>query len=558
MHSLRQDIWQKVSENWKAGLTVALISTPLSIALSIASGAGPLPGLITGIWATAIAAVFASSNYNIIGPAGALTTVLFASTLVAPLGLGAGILPFLAIATGLILIGAWALNLDRFLYYIPSSVMYGFAAGVAILIAVSQLFDATGLSALKRTGHLIGDLELFSEHLSGVSVASLVTCIAFLAGILIWKRVVKNIPAVIPAAFLGIAWGFIESNFFNLDLISLGEKFGNLSATLALPLSGESLGAVLNDGTAMLWIFKAAALIALIAVLETLITAKIGDKLTRTQSSTRREVFGLALANLGSGFMGGLPATGVFIRTGANIKAGATHRTSAFLAAMFTAILSLFVLPFFSFIPVAVIAAILINTALGLIETHKFVEFWKHEKESFVIAVLVALITIVEDAGIAVGVGAVLAILLFADKISRGRFDAFFNYPDGHTEDVRGGRVLELPDGQLASVTYSIAGYVGYIDSARHADNLRTLTKAKNVSSVILRLRDLFSLDYEAQEMLRDAIVELKSAGKHIYITSARHDISKELNAMPGIRENIENDDVSIKTSDALAAIRKS
>src|SRR3989338_2865757 len=149
----------KVQENWKAALTVALISVPLSIALSIASGAGPLPGLIAGIWGTLIGSIFIGSEYNVIGAAGALTTVLFAATLTASLGLGAAILPILALFTGAIVFIIWLLRLERYLYYIPSSVMYGFAAGVAILIAVGQLFDASGLSKLSRTGHLTGDIE---------------------------------------------------------------------------------------------------------------------------------------------------------------------------------------------------------------------------------------------------------------------------------------------------------------------------------------------------------------------------------------------------------------
>src|SRR3989344_5970477 len=133
----------RVQENWKAALTVALISIPLSIALSIASGA--------------------------------LTTVLFAATLTAPLGLGAAILPILALFTGAIVFIIWLLRLERYLYYIPSSVMYGFAAGVAILIAVGQLFDASGLSKLSRTGHLTGDIEKFFANTDLVHTPSLMT-----------------------------------------------------------------------------------------------------------------------------------------------------------------------------------------------------------------------------------------------------------------------------------------------------------------------------------------------------------------------------------------------
>lgn len=552
----RSELTALILANWKAGLTVALISTPLSIALSIASGAGPIPGIVTGVWATAIAALFASSNYNIIGPAGALTTILFAATLTAPSGLGAAILPFLAIATGLILLIIWALNLDRFLYYIPSSVMYGFASGVAILIAASQLFDATGLSALKRTGHFIGDVELFAANTSAISLNSVMVFGVFLAFILIWKKYVKALPAVIPTAVLGIIFGVLESRFFNLDILSLGEKFGDVTASIILPLSRDVFP-LLADPATLMWILKGAGVIALIAVLETLITAKIGDKVTHTQSNSRREIFGLSLANLGSGLMGGLPATGVFIRTGANIKAGATHRTSAFLSAVFTAILALLILPYFTYIPVAVIAAILINTAIGLIETEKFVEFWHHEKESFTIALGVAAITVVEDAAIAVLVGAACALLVFAHKLSRGRIDLAFNYPDDSHDMMRGATTLSLPEKNVTILTYSIAGHLGYIDSERHAANFRTLAKATNVQSVIIRLRNLFSIDFEGQEMLRDAVQELKLGGKRVAISSANEEIARELTTIDAVRSATINTNYVAKTSHALEEMRK-
>ncbi len=545
-----------VRENWKSGLTVALISTPLSIALSIASGAGPIPGLITAVWATAIAALFCSSNYNIIGPAGALTTVLFAATFSSPIGLGAGVLPLLAIASGFLILCIWLAGLDRFLYYIPSSVMYGFAAGVAILIAASQLFDASGLSDLKRTGSFIGDIGLFIRNIGGVHTVSIGVFGAFLAGILIWKRCITFLPAVIPAAIIGILVGFINAEFFNLDITSIADKFGDISATLYQPLSINALRTLLSYPDALGWIFKTAGVIALIAVLETLITAKIGDKITRTQSSSRREIFGLSLANIGSGLMGGLPATGVFIRTGANIKAGATHRMSALLSAGFTAVLILMVLPFFSYLPVAVIAAILVNTAIGLIELEKFREFWREEKESFGIALLVAGITILEDAAIAVLVGAVVALLIYANKVSTGRFHVVLNFTNGSVEDIRTARHLALPgDKEIDVVTYGIAGYLGYIDSAQHAANFRHLARAKNVRAVIIRLRDLFSIDFEGHEMLRDAITDLTVKGKKVAISSASDSIAEELR-VAGLGEKTTNQDYTAKAADVVAELR--
>ncbi len=542
-----------VRANWKSGVTVALISIPLSIALSIASGAGPVPGLVTGIWATLIASIFGGSNFNIIGAAGALTTTLFAATLIAPLGLGALILPVLAMLVGLLILIIWAIGADRFLYYIPSSVMYGFAGGVAFLIAASQLFDATGLSALKRTGTFIGDIGLFIAHRVESDYSTIGVFLVFLAGILFFKKFVKFIPAVIPISILGIIFGYIETHYLpSIDIITLGDKFGTLSGSLVAPVPWASLPALFHGAT-ILPLIKISGIIALIAVLETLITAKIGDKITRTQSSSRKELLGLALANIGSGAMGGLPATGVFIRTGANIRAGATHRMSATIAAIITAGVALIVLPSFAYLPVAVVAAILMNTALGLIEVEKFVEFWHQEKTSFVIAILVALITVLEDAGVAVLVGALLSLLLFADKVSHGRFDMILNFKDGTKEDQRGSRILRLPPNkEIAVATYSIAGSLGYIDSASHSANLRTLAHAPNVDQVIIRLRDLFTLDIEGYEFLAEAIKELEVNGKLIYISSANEYVKSQIAKMPEAEGLISAGRFCEKTSEAL------
>ncbi|HEX4799358.1 MAG TPA: SulP family inorganic anion transporter [Candidatus Paceibacterota bacterium] len=544
-----------IGENWKSGLTVACISVPLSIALSIASGAGPVPGLIAGVWATLIASIFGGSNFNIVGAAGALTTVLFAATLTAPMGLGALALPLIAIATGVVILLVWMARAERYLYYIPSSVMYGFSAGVAFLIAVSQLFDATGLSSLKRTGHFIGDMSLFMSHVTEVHGASLLTCAVFLFSILTWKRFIKKLPAVIPASIAGIIFGYIEAQYIPLNLISLGDKFGSFAGALFVPMPWDTFLTLITQPTYVVWLFKIAGVVALIAILETLITAKIGDSLTKTRSSSSKELLGLGLANIGSGVMGGLPATGVFIRTGANIKAGATHKTSATIAAVVTAVIAVIALPFFSYIPMAVIAALLVNTALGLIETEKFKEFWMHERSSFWIALIVVGITVIEDAGVAVVVGALLALLVFADSISHGRFDAIINYRDGRKEDIRGRRRLTFlkDETPIEIFTYSIAGTLGYIDSAQHAENFRKIAKNTSIEHVILRLRDLFSIDFEGREMLKEAVAELADAGKRVYVTSANEQVRAHILSFP-LFANEKH--VFIKTSDALAFIR--
>ncbi len=543
--------------NWKSGLTIAFISVPLSVALAIASGAGPVAGIVTGVWATLIAAIFGSNNYNVIGIAGALATILFAATLAAPLGLGAAVLPLIAIVSGAIVLLICAVRADRFLYYVPGSVMYGFAAGVAISIAASQIFDATGLSAMKRTGTFLGDLALYAAHAAETHLTALLTFGAFLAGILLWKRFVRSLPPVIPAAVIGVIFGWANAQFFHLDILSLGDKFGGITGALVLPVSWGAFLDIVLTPESLTWLLSVSGVVALVSVLETLITAKLADRMTRTQSSSRRELFGLALANIGSGVMGGLPATGVFIRTGANIKAGATHRMSSAVAAGATAIIALLILPLFIYIPMAVIAAILVNTAIGLIETKEFKEYWHHERTSFLIALLVAVVTILEDAGMGVLVGSISALLLFVDSISHGRFDAILNYRDGTREETYGGKTLHIPhDKNIGVLSYSIAGVLGYIDAERHGANLRHAARSQAVASAIVRLRNLYVLDHEGAVMLGEAAAEFERAGKPFLFASASATITERIRGTSAFESLVNKDIFSPKTSAALEQLK--
>jgi MFS superfamily sulfate permease-like transporter len=232
--------------------------------------------------------------------------------------------------------------------------------------------------------------------------------------------------------------------------------------------------------------------------------------------------------------MGGLPTTGVFLRTGANIKAGATHRTSGIITAIATGFIALLVLPFFSYIPMVVIAAILVNTALGLLGLEELKHYWHRERESFGVAILVALVTIFHDAGLAVGVGAIVALLLFARKISHGNFDITWNFADGSTDKIRGAKTLDISnrDKAVLFVTYSVAGDIGYIDASRHYQNIKKLTRDVT-PIVIIRLRDLFSIDLEGSEALADAVMELRTGGVKVIMSSVSEEVKSDLQVFP-------------------------
>ena len=228
------------------------------------------------------------------------------------------------------------------------------------------------------------------------------------------------------------------------------------------------------------------------------------------------------------------------------------------LAALFTGMIAVLVLPFFSYIPMTVIAAILVNTALGLLEIRIFEELWRHERESFVVAILVIFVTVFHDAGMAVGIGATLTLFLFARKVAHGRFDATWNFTDGTKKETRGNRHLVMPSEKSVSfVTYSIAGTIGYIDASRHYVNLKAIANSGQSKAVIIRLRNLFSIDLEGIEALKDAIYELERKQVAVYVSSVSEQIANELLLFDAFAKLNKKGHFTIKTSDAIDIINK-
>jgi sulfate permease, SulP family len=552
------NIFLKLKQNWQSGLTVALVSLPLNIALSIASGAGPLPGVITGFWAGIIASFFAGSNYNVIGTAGALSTILANFILNQPNQPSAVLLlPFLAVMTGLIILFVYFLKLEKYLIYIPSSVMYGFAAGVAITIALNQIRDALGLYGLERHPEfLLNTLETI-KNTDKLNLNSFLVFLVFLVLLLLIKKYIKQIPTIIPISILGIIFGHVESYKWNLGVSNLKDRQGSFDISLIQLPNFSNFFEFVDLPRNLLVLFNISLIIALIAILETLITAKLAEKITNEKFNSRKELLGLGLANIVSGFAGGLPATGVFVRTGLNIKSGANHKSSSGIAAALSGLLSLLFLPFFEYIPMPVIAAILFNTAIGLIEIHQFKRFWKEDTNSLIVSLLVALITLIADASIGIIIGVALSLLFFVDKLSKGTFEATFNSNRKIVKYIYGNCVSypKKEECEIDVIVYSIEGIMAYLDAHQHEQNFQNMSKIPTLETLIIRMRDLFYLDLDGLDLLEEAIVNLKKQNKEVLITAPSYEVTKVLHNSKVFRELYKTKKVFAKTENALFSL---
>ena len=535
----------KLKSNWKSGLTVSLVAIPLSISLAVAAGATPTQGIITAIWAGLIASLFGGSDYNIVGPTGALSGVLATYAFVN----GAEKFGLLAVVVGLIILAAWFFKLERYLIYIPANTIQGFTLGVAFIIGLGQFNFAFGLSGLKAHEMFIENLMESLHHIGQTSLTAISMFIVFLLLMFLIERIIKRfkklpqLPPAVIVAPIGMIVGYLSVfKLIPLVVSTLGMRYSDLSPKLFLPFSfagGFNRSLVIAAITA-----------ALIAILETMLSAKIADGMTKTKHDKRKEMLGLGLANIASGFAGGIPATAALARTALNIKSGGSHKSSAFVSAVMVAVISLFFLTYFKFLPLPVIAAILVMVAIKMIEREHFKRMWDVDKKSFWVAMLVAAITIYEDPITGILVGAAISLVLFLDTLSKGQFDLVVN-------DINNKIVTRLSGDSIDEITkdshtlvYSIKGHLTYVDGQAHISRFES--DLGDCENIVLRLRELYFIDLDGVDAFDEIIMLLKKQNKNVLITGTNILTLHLLQQSRQFKKLEKENKIFLYTSDAL------
>ncbi|HWQ59639.1 MAG TPA: SulP family inorganic anion transporter [Candidatus Fimivivens sp.] len=496
---------ENIRKNLKSGLTVSLISIPLSVSLAVASGVTPVVGVMTAIWAGLIAAAFGGSNFNIVGPTGALSGII--ATFVFTQGIDG--VPMLAIVAGIAILAAYFLRLERYLILVPSSVIHGFTLGVAFIIGLNQLNFALGLKGLPAHEKFSGNLLESLKHIPDASLSAVAIFVLFFVALLAFKKYVPKLPGAIFLAPVGILIGYLgQTHAIPLQLETLGMKYGNIDFHLfTAPHFFYSAK-----------LMKSALVIALIAILETMLSAKIADGMTKTKHDERKEMLGLGLANVVSGLFGGMPATAALARTSLNVKTGANHKTSAIINSIAVTIISLFLLRSFQFIPMTVIAAILVFVAVQMVETEHFFRFFRFDKTIFGISMAVAVVTVVEDPIVGILLGVVLSLLVSVDKMTHGHYDMRPNRSDMEdTDGSKDGKGKEIEESHDV-LLYSFRGRLVYFNSRAHVSRFETgLAQYKYI---ILRLREVYYVDLDGMEALNEIISIIESRGQKVILSS--------------------------------------
>ena len=387
-----------------AGLTVAVVALPLSMAIAIASGLTPDRGLYAAIVGGFLVSALGGSRFQIGGPAGAFI-VLVAAT-VARHGVDGMLLA--TMLAGAMMLVAGVLRLGSFIRYMPHAVTVGFTAGIAVIIAASQLHDLFGLTlAGPEPGHFIEKLHALAAAAPTLNGAAFAVALVAIATILI----VRRMRPAWPALLLGILVATLAASLLHLPVETIGTRFGGVPGGLPLPglppISMERILAVLPD----------AASFALLGAIESLLSAVVADTMTGRQHRSNAELVAQGFANIGSALFGGMVVTGTIARTATNVRSGATGPVSGMLHAVFLLGFMLAAAPLLAFIPLAALAGLLLVVAWNMVERHAIASLVRSSVQNALVLLATFSLTVVQDLIVGIAAGVALAVLFHLIRI---------------------------------------------------------------------------------------------------------------------------------------------
>lgn len=389
-----------------AGLTVAIVALPLSMAIAIASGATPAQGLYTAIVGGFLVSALGGSRFQIGGPAGAFI-VLVAATVQAH---GVDGLILATILSGLVLLAGGLLRLGTYIKFIPYPVTVGFTAGIAVIIFASQVKELLGLTlAGPEPGPLIDKLPVLWQSLPTVDPASVALALATIAVIVGLKRLRPNWPGMLVA----VAAAAAATALLALPVATIDSRFGGIPGGLPLPslpeLSWTKVEAVLPNAVGF----------ALLGAIESLLSAVVADGMTGRRHRSNCELVGQGVANIASGLFGGFCVTGAIARTATNIRAGAHGPVAGMLHALFLLAFLLVAAPLAGSVPLASLAGVLAVVAWNMVERHAFATLLRASPGDATVLLVTLGLTVFRDLTEAIVVGFALGSVLFIDRMAK-------------------------------------------------------------------------------------------------------------------------------------------
>jgi SulP family sulfate permease len=381
-----------------AGLTVAIVALPLSMAIAVASGVGPERGLYAAIIGGFLVSALGGSRYQIGGPAGAFITLVAATTA----RFGVDGLLVTVLLSGMLLTLLGALRLGQLIRHMPHAVTVGFTFGIAVTILASQLKALGGLKLAHEPSHLLPKLAALSKALPSLNPAALGVGLGSAALIFALKAWRPNWPGMLIA----VTGAALAAALLHLPVETIGSHFGGLPSGLLMPhlpaLSAETV----------VQLAPAVISFTVLGGIESLLSAKVADGMTGRKHRSNMELVAQGIANIGSALFGGIAVTGTIARTATNVRAGAKSPMSGILHALFLLLFLLVAAPLAKFVPLAALAGILIVVCWNMAEKAEFLRLLRHWQSASVM-LTTFIVTLLEDLTWGIAAGCLLAALLY-------------------------------------------------------------------------------------------------------------------------------------------------
>ena len=486
-----------------AGVTVGLVALPLAMAFAISSGLPPQTGLYTAILAGFLISAVGGSRVQIGGPTGAFVVVV--SSIAAKYGFE-GLLVCTVMAGGILVI-LGATGLGSAIKFIPRPIVIGFTNGIALLIASTQIRDFFGLKMATVPSDFLPKMEALATHFGSLSWN--VTLVG--AGALTALIVIRMLRPAIPGSIVVLLLATIAVAVFHLPVETIGTKFGSIPSgfpAFAIPaIHWSGLGSL----------FTPALTIAMLGAIESLMSATVADRMTGDTHNPNMELVAQGVANIVTPFFGGIPATGAIARTATNIKSGAKTPVAGMIHALTLLLILLVAAPLTKFIPLSVLAAILLMVAWNMGEWLEIPKLLKLPKADVTIWAITFFLTVFADLSVAVEVGMIIAGLTFILKVT-----ATTTVSEVTPEDVNAGRVHILQDKVMPDyvAVFRIHGPFLFGSTDKIQSIAARISELPDI--VALRLRNMTAIDGTGLLALEDLARSLRAAGKTMIVCGAR------------------------------------
>ncbi len=514
-----------------SGIIVAIIALPLSIALALASGVGPEEGLYTAIVAGFLISFLGGSRVQIAGPTAAFATIV--AGIVASKGMEG--LALATIMAGIILVLLGVFRLGSLIKFIPYTITTGFTAGIAVTILIGQLKDFFGVTYQhgEKPIETVDKVKALFNNFSTLNWWAVLVGAVCLLVLILWPKKLEKLPASLIAVFIGI--GMVQ--IFDLKVNTIGDLYSVSNKLPAFRLPSVTFGTVKE-------VLPDAFTIAILAAIESLLSCVVADSMINSRHRSNMELVAQGVGNIGSAMFGGIPATGAIARTAANVKNGGRTPIAGMVHSVTLLLILVVLMPYAAFIPMPTIAAILFMVAYNMCQWRPFVKLVKTAPKSDILVLVVTFVlTVVFDLVVAIGVGMVLACLLFMKRMSDETSLKSWKYVDDE-DDPDSISLRKVPQ---AVRVYEITGPLFFGMASRIPDiDVKDYTKV-----LVLRMRGVPAIDASAVNALETLVKKCREGGIRLVLSHVNEQPMSVL-LKNGLLDSIGQENVCVHIDAAL------